>query len=157
MLETNVSKERMKKLNPVLVDENKKEITDTMYGTGKATYDRCNFMYYADFKKYRTKKVSLHGWYAHDTVYYFAAGKYIVKYNFCKYQDKKLYLRYLDPYTRGLTYHYIEIVPENRIHLHDYSVQINKRETDNIKNSIKAFIMTVNCDKWGLRENDCSH
>ena len=32
-------------------------------------------------------------------------GNYIVHYNFCEYQDKKLYLRYNDPYSKKTLYH----------------------------------------------------
>jgi hypothetical protein len=56
MLKTAVAKEFVYKLNPVLVDETKKVIIDTMYGTDKPTYDSCNFLHYDDFAKYRTAK-----------------------------------------------------------------------------------------------------
>lgn len=157
LLQTTISREQTEKLRPVLVDESKKEITDTMYGTGKDTYDPCAFLYYDDFAKYRTEKIALHHWYQYDTVYHFAAGKYIVKYNFCKYNGKKLYLRFVDPYARGLTYHYIEIFPEKRIHLHNYSSQIFNGETEEIKTAVQPFTLSVSCKEWKLRENECNN
>jgi hypothetical protein len=43
MLQTNIPKDTFYKLNPVLADENKNELYDTVYGTGKDTWDECKF------------------------------------------------------------------------------------------------------------------
>ena len=88
IVETPVMKKTVYKLEPVLVDEDKKVIVDTMYGTDKPTYDRCDFLTYDDFTRERTKKIAIHHWYENDTFYHFAAGRYIVKYNYCEYRDK---------------------------------------------------------------------
>ena len=155
MLKTLVPKEMVYKLEPVLVDEGKKLITDTMYGTGKPTYDLCEFLDYKDFTKYRTKKIAVHHWYEYDTVYHFAEGCYIVKYNFCEYTGKALYLRYTDPYSKSKLYHYIEISEERRIHLHNYSNQLYEQRTEEIKNDLKNVILVMNCKEWGLTEKEC--
>ena len=57
IVETPVEKGTLYKLEPVLVDEEKKVIVDTMYGTDKPTYDRCDLLFYDDFTKQRTKKL----------------------------------------------------------------------------------------------------
>ena len=142
-------------MKPVLVDEKKRVITDTIYGTGLDTYDRCDFLYYDDFIKYRKKKITLHHWYQHDTVYHFAKGKYIVKYNFCGYRDKKLSLRYNDPYSKTTLYHYIEIPANKRIHIHDYSHQLVEGEIAYIIKATKKFVLVMDCVKWSLLKKDC--
>ena len=153
MLKTSVTKEIVYELRPVLVDEEKKIITDTMYGTNLPTYDRCEFLNYEDFTEYRVKRIALHHWYEYDTVYHFAKGSYIVKYNFCKYAGKTLYLRFADPASKQ--YHYIEIPEERRIHLHNYNNQIRERRTEEIKNDLKNVILVLNCKEWGLTEKEC--
>jgi hypothetical protein len=155
LLQTTAGREQVYKLKPVLVDENKKRITDTIYGTGLPTYDICNFLYYDDFQAYRTKKISKHHWYAYDTIYHFAKGYYVVKVNFCKYQHKKLFLRFTDPYSSVLRYRYGEIDSSALFHLHSYSADINARRTDKIREAVKSFIFTVDCEKWLLRKEDC--
>ena len=75
----------------------------------------------------------MHYWYAYDTLYGFAKGNYIVKYNYCKYRDKKLYLRYRDVHTRNLVYHYIEISASQRIHLHNYNNLLRDEKTEVLK------------------------
>src|SRR6185295_4818129 len=106
LMKTAIPKEQLYKLKPVLVDENKDIIIDTIYGTGLDTYDTCKFLYYNDFMKYRGGKVSLHHWYAYDTVYQFASGYYMVKTNYCKYKSRKLFLRFTEPGKPDLKYHY---------------------------------------------------
>jgi hypothetical protein len=153
MVQTPVMKKTVYKLEPVLVDEDKKVIVDTMYGTDKPTYDRCELLTYDDFTKERTKKIAIHHWYEYDTFYHFAAGRYIVKYNYCQYRDKKLYLRYSDPSSK--VYHYIEI-PENiRVHLHDYNSQLRERKTEEIKNDLATSVLVLNCEEWNLKKQDC--
>ena len=155
LFQSNLSAEQVKELHPVLVDENKKDIIDTIYGTGKDTYDPCEFLYFDEFQQYRTGKIQLHHWYEYDTMYAFAAGAYLVKYSYCKYRGKKLYIRYTDPYTRSLTYHYIEVPEDNRLHLHDYSRELTNREAAKIRELTASKLLLLNCDRWGLRENDC--
>ena len=155
IVETPVAKGMVYKLEPVLVDEERRVIVDTMYGTDKPTYDRCDLLFYDDFTKQRTKKIVIHHWYEYDTFYHFAAGRYIIKYNFCEYQDKKLYLRYSDPSSRSKVYHYIEIPGNIRIHLHDYNNQIRERKTEEIKNDLKASVLVLNCEEWNLKKQDC--
>lgn len=155
LLNTTISKEKLYKLHPVLVDENKKEVIDTVYATGSDTDDNCEFLSYEDFTAYRTKKITIYYWYGYDTFYHFTQGGYIVKYNFCKYREKKLYLRFEDAYTRGVTFRYIEI-PENlRMHLHDYNNELTGRKTKELKKMTQPFVLNITCTQWGLREKDC--
>jgi len=51
IVETPVAKGIVYKLEPVLVNEEKRVIVDTMYGTDKPTYDRCDLLSYDDFTK----------------------------------------------------------------------------------------------------------
>src|SRR5262245_44608671 len=73
IVETPVAKGMIYKLEPVLVDEEKNVIVDTIYGTDKPTYDRCDLLFYDDFTKQRTKKITIHHSYEYDTFYHFAA------------------------------------------------------------------------------------
>jgi hypothetical protein len=155
LLQTPVSKEMMYKMKPVLVDENKKVITDTLYGTGMPTYDRCDFLFYDDFVKYRVEKIAVHHWYQYDTLYHFAEGKYLVHYNFCKYQGSKLYLRFNDPAPGSNIYHYVEITEDRRIHLHNYNRELRGNETTPLKKATKKFVLEMNCENWGLQKKDC--
>ena len=155
IVETPVAKGMVYKLEAVLVDEEKKVIVDTMYGTDKPTYDRSDLLSYDDFTKERTKKIAIHHWYEYDTFYHFAAGHYIVKFNFCEYQDKRLYLRYSDPSFKSKVYQYIEIPATNRVHLHDYNSQLRERKTEEIKNDLKASVLVLNCAEWNLKKQDC--
>ena len=155
IVETPAAKETIYKLDPVLVDEQKNVITDTIYGTDQPTFDRCDLLYYDDFTKMRTQKITLYHGYEYDTFYHFAAGHYIVKYNFCEYQDKKLYLRYIDPNSKSKVYHYIEIPATIRIHLHNYNSQLRQRKTEEIKNDLKSTVLVLNCEEWNLRKQDC--
>jgi hypothetical protein len=155
LIKTDVSPENINKLFPVLVNEKKEIIVDTIYGTGKPTYDTCNLLYYDDYLAYRTKKIELHYWYAHDTVYHFAKGNYIIKVNFCKYRNKKLFLRLNDPYSRGIRYKYVEIPNTALIHLHDYNMEINARATNTIKEAVSKSLITIDCAAWGLKAEDC--
>lgn len=152
VLRTNISKEQMEKLEPLLVYENKNEIVDTIYGTGKETYDRGRLMYYDDFVKYRTERIKLHDWYRFDTVYHFAAGNYLVRYNYCGSDGAKLYVRFYNPNSRGLKYEYIEVPTESRIHLHEYSSKISSRQTEELKAAIQPKTVFVDCKKWLLRD-----
>jgi hypothetical protein len=153
-LQTTIPKATVYRLHPVLVDENKQIIIDTMYGTNKPAYDSCWFLFEADFTKYRERKIAIHQWYQYDTFYHFAAGFYIVQYNFCKYQGEKLYLRYTDPYSTS--YHYVEVPQEMRIHLHDYNNQMRENKTDEIKKDVRNSILTLDCAKWSLKKQDCT-
>ena len=145
LLQTDAPKEKLYLLHPVLVDENKKEVIDTVYGTGLDTHDKCEFLSYEDFTALREKKIGLHHWYGYDTLYHFTAGKYLVKYNFCKYQDEKLYLRFEDPHAGSITFHYIEIPENRRIHLHNYNTELRKRETKELKKLTELFVLKVSC------------
>ncbi len=155
IVETPVANEKMNKLKPVLVDEEKNVITDTIYGTDQPTYDRCDLLSYDDFTKMRTQKIAIYHGYEYDTFYHFAAGSYMVKYNFCEYRDKKLYLRYIDPNSKSKVYRYIEVPANSRIHLHDYNSQLRERKTDEIKKALKPSVLVLNCEEWNLKKQDC--
>jgi len=84
----------------VLADGGQNVVVDTIYGTGLATYDTCRFLPYEDFLKYRIEKINLHYWYGYDTVYHFAKGHFIVRYNFCRFNRdgrSDLFIRFNDP------------------------------------------------------------
>jgi hypothetical protein len=155
MMRTPVSKEMIYKLKPVLVDEQKNVVTDTMYGTGLPTYDRCDFLSYEDFVDYRAGKITVHHWYGYDTVYHFAAGNFIVKYNFCKYEGSKLFLRFDDPGSEAVQYHYIEIPEAIRIHLHNISSLLYSRQTAAIRKELQHSILNIACSEWGLKDEYC--
>jgi hypothetical protein len=151
LMKTGIAQEQLYKLKPVLTDENKNVIVDTIFGTGLPTYDTCNFLYYDDFMAYRTGKVSLHHWYGHDTVYHFASGFYMVKVNFCKYKGGKLFLRSTAPNRRDTEYHYLEVKPSCLFHLHNYNQQINEGKADEIRKAILPFVLTVKDTEWDLQ------
>jgi hypothetical protein len=155
LVKTEVPRENIYKLFPVLVNEKKEVIIDTIYGTGKPTYDTCNLLYYDDFLVNRIKRIQLHNWYAHDTVYHFANGYYVIKVNFCKYKNKKLFLRLTGGDSSGFLYKYVEVAGAALIHLHDYSLEINGRKTGAIREAAKGAIVEMTCEKWMLREADC--
>ncbi len=155
LLQTELDKQQVYKQQPVLVDENREIITDTVYGTGKDTYDTCSFLYYDDFLAYRTAKINLHYWYGYDTVYHFAAGYYVARINYCKYRNKKIYLRLADPYSQRPAYRYLEINSTAIIHLHDHNNNIRYRQTATIKEAIREAVLVMSCDKWMLRKEDC--
>lgn len=153
MLKTDVSREEMKKLDPVLVDVNKKPIVDTLYGSGTDTYDLCRFLYYDDFLQFRISRIKVHHWYMYDTVYHFAKNHYLVRFNYCRYQSDGptgLFIRYNDPAAQ-VDYKFIEIPSSRRIHLHNYSRQINNKQTDAIVESIGPFILTINRKEFGMK------
>lgn len=148
LLQTNTTAETISHIDLVLVDEKCQSVTDTIFGTGLPTYDECAFLSYHDFTEYRIKRIALHHWYQYDTMYHFAEGYNLVKYNFCKYLGRKLYLRYLDQHMRSLNYHYIEIPDSLRIHLHDYNTEIREQRTEDIKKKIRPFILKVDAKTW---------
>ena len=155
LVKTDVSPSTINKLFPVLVNEKKEIIVDTIYGTGLPTYDTCNLLYYDDYLAYRTKRIKLHYWYGYDTIYHFAQGNYIIKINFCKYRNKKLFLRIADSHSPDPGYKYVEIANTALIHLHDYSIEINHRETNRIKEAVAKSLITIDCAAWGLKAEDC--
>lgn len=155
LLQTDIPKEKLYLLHPVLVDENKQEVVDTVYGTGLDTHDNCEFLSYKDFSALRKKKIALHHWYQYDTFYHFTAGGYIVKYNKCKYNGKKLYMRFEDPHTSGITFRYIEIPENKRMHLHDYNNELRERKTEELKKLTQPFVVNVSCEDWRLGKEDC--
>lgn len=153
-MKTNVPVLVINNLNPVLVDTDKKIVIDTLYGTGKNTYDTCTFLYYDDFIKYRTERIQLHYWYAYDTLLSFAANHYLVHYNFCKFkwdQQGSLFIRWNDPESKTTAYRYIEIPASSRIHLHDYNNEIRNRDKNAILKAIAPFILSIRREEWGLK------
>jgi len=155
LLQTNIPAERFYKLELVLTDENKNELYDTVYGTGKDTWDECKFLSYEDFTAYRSQRTAVHHFYEYDTFYHFAQGLYMVKYNFCDNEGKKLYLRFFDQRSGNNSYRYIEIPESMRIHLHDYSRDLWARNTEEIKKSIQPFILKPACEDLLLDKEEC--
>lgn len=148
MIKTDATKSEIEKLQPVLVDANKQVVIDTLYGTGKDTYDTCTFMEYDDFVKYRTERTRLHHWYEYDTVLNFAKDHYVVHYNFCKHEGKQLFIRYMGP-GHG-HYHYMEIPADKRIHLHDLNNMIREKNYTGILKQVEPNIINVSRAQWGL-------
>ncbi len=147
VVETNVTREKIAELRPILVAENDKSIC-------KDTYDECELLYYDDFTEKRKSKVTEHPFYRYDTAYIFAQGKYIVKYNYCDFRGT-LYLRYVNPYRRDLHYEMIEVPENKRIHLHDYNNLIRERNCAGMDTLLQPYILQLNCIDLGLYEVDC--
>jgi len=157
VIRTDLPKDKVYKIKPVLVDANKNVISDTVYGTGLDTYDRCDFLTYEDFTAYRTKRIKVHHFYQYDTFYHFAKGALMVKYNYCEYQGKDIYLRYNDSYSDKPQYHYVLIGDGNRIHLHDFNNELNARNSEAIKNKLRGVWVDMSCSDWALRPTDCKN
>ena len=149
LLQADISGAEMKKMKPVLVNKNKDLVVDTIYGTGKVTYDTCHFLWYDDFVAYRTARINIHHWYQYDTVLYFASDNYVVHYNYCRYAKTVLYLRITNPETGE--YNYFEIPRNNRLHLHNYNSLIYDRETEKLKKEVEPFIFRLNRENLNLR------
>ncbi len=147
MFQTDLSPSEIKKLDPVLVDANKMQIVDTMYGTGLPTYDSCVFLLYKDFKNRYTEKIKVHNWYGYYTMLDFAEGYYIVHYSFCRWQDKELFIRYNDPEKRG-GFKYIPVTADQRVHVHNYNSQINSKHFDDIRKDIQDKVLDINRNDW---------
>jgi hypothetical protein len=156
LVKTDVSRENVYKLSPVIVDENKKIIVDTIYGTGKDTYDSCKLLYYDDFLAYRIQRTALHYWYGYDTMYHFAEGYYVIKINYCGFSKKNVFLRLNNPSSNGTLYNYIEIPASAFIHLHDYNMEIRGGKSETIREGVKGAIINMNCEKWMLPKEDCN-
>ncbi len=133
--------------------KNNSIVVDTNYGAG--SYDTCYLKSYGDFMSYRIAKIRKYHGYAYDTVFRFAEGYFLIKFNWCKYKGKKLYIHFYDRHTRGQTDRYIEIPKENRIHLHDHSSEINAGKSKEILEAIKNKILYISCIGWTLYESDC--
>ncbi len=143
LFKTTLPKKAVYAMGPVLVDENKHVITDSFAGAALDSGFESNFLYYNDFLSIRKEQFKTFYGYQYDTVYGFAEGQYLVRFNFCKYQDRKLYLRYKDMHTRDLEYHYIEIYASQRIHLHDYNDLLLKQDNGALKKELEHFVMEI--------------
>ena len=141
LLESASPKEAIYYMHPILVDENHHEITDTLVGTGPDAYYQCELLFYDDFLANRKERLKTNHWYQYDTVYGFAEGKYVARYNYCKYIGKKIYLRYTDRHTADLRYHYIEIPENKRIHLHEYSNLLYNQNNAELKKQLEPFLI----------------
>lgn len=150
MIRTDLSPAEFKNLAPVMVDADNKILIDSIYGTGKQTHDSCRVLYYDDFLAYRTERIRLHHWYGLDTVYHFANGHYVARFNYCRYDDKKLFIRFNDPATDAVKYNYIEIPVDRRIHLHEYNNQLYARQSAELLRLVQPLILQVSRPGWGL-------
>lgn len=151
MIKTDATKAEMDMMRPVLVDAQKHVVIDTLYGTGKETFDTCRFLYFDDFVKYRKERSKLHSWYNYDTMLKFAEGYYVVHYNFCKYErgNTELSVRYAGP-GHGHD-HYIPVPMDKRIHLHDLNNEIRNKEFESILKKVEPQIINVSRAQWGLQ------
>lgn len=154
LLRTDLFKTEMTGLKPVLVDAKKQIIIDTLYGTGlNSTVDSCSFLFYDDFLNYRKAKTAVHYWYRYDTVYHFAAGYYLSKFNYCKYisNNSSLYIRFNNINSESAGYIYIKVAAEKRIHLHNYYRLLNDRNTGEIMTTIAPMIIFISREELGLQ------
>ncbi len=153
VLNTDIPRATLEKLKPVLVDDQYQVIRDTVWGTGKEdkTNDRCDFLYYDDFLANRVEKTKLHHFYNYDTMYYFAKGSYMVKYNHCKYRQKKIYLRYNDPDKGETQFHYLEIPDRARIHLHDYNRFLWDKQGVEMKKELATAFLFLQWKELGFK------
>lgn len=149
MLKTDATREEMKRLDPVLVDINKNPIDQKQYADGTDSSNLYRFLFYDDFLEFRLSRIKKNNWNMYDTVYHFAKDHYVVRINYCGNRTSDLFVRYNDPAAAD-GYKYIEIPPSRRIHLHDYSNEINRRETEKIIQSIEPFILTISRKELGL-------
>lgn len=152
MIKTDASKAEMEAMHPVLVDARHQVVVDTLYGTGKETFDTCRFLYFDDFVKYRKERSKLHSWYGYDTMLEFAEGYYVVHFNFCKYDrdaEGPLFIRYAGP---GHNHdHYLPVPVEKRIHLHEYNTEIRNKNYSAILKAVEPSIITISRKEWGLQ------
>jgi hypothetical protein len=81
-------------------------------------------------------------------------GSAQVKFNFCDYEGRKLYLQFVDHAKKG-SFHYIEIPDSLRIHLQDYSRELFAGNSGKIKKDIQPFILELDCDDLLLRGDEC--
>jgi hypothetical protein len=110
---------------------------------------------YDDFRAYYTGRIQVYDGYDRDTVYYFAEGLFMVKYNYCNYEERKLYLRFVDPHAGALTYHYIEMPDSLRIHLHDYNSELRAGKKEEISQKVQPFLVRLSCDAFFLKKEEC--
>lgn len=155
MIETDVPKDRVYRMQPILVDENKNVIADTIYGTESPAYDTCKLMFQDDFTALRTEKIKHHRWYQYDTAYHFASGLLITRINFCKNHTKTIYLRWVFPDDKKAMYYYKELPLESLIHLHSYNNELRKRENEKMRKDVDYAIVRMNCRDWKIREAEC--
>lgn len=155
MIQTSAPHQELYKMGLKLMDENKKEVIDTIFGTRKETYDDCAFLTFEDFTALRKRKIAIHHWYQYDTLYQFAEGNFIVKFNYCKYSGKKLFLHYYDCYTHGIRSHYIEIPANKRIYLHNYNAELRERKIEQLKRLTQTYVLKLSCDDFQLRDYHC--
>ncbi len=141
LLNTKLDKEHFYKLGAVLVDDHKNVISDTLYGTGAKTYDTCRFLSCDDFIAYRTGRTNFHHWYAYDTLYHFAEGMFIVKFNFCKYEGRELFIRFSASAGDNAAYRYISVAQEQRVHLHNYSTELFDGNSTAIRKKIRPQLI----------------
>ena len=153
LLKTEITATEFSSLYPVLVDKEKHIVVDTVYGTGKDSYDTCRVLFYDDFIKYRTGRIKTHYWYGYDTAYHFAKDLYLVRYNYCKFNrdgGDELFIRYNDPSGLPGTFRYIPVPAESGIHLHDHRLQMNRREYNGIIEKVQPQIIRAGRKDWGL-------
>jgi hypothetical protein len=155
LLESDVPESVIAKLQLALVDENKNELNDTVYGTGKDLHDPCIFLPYKDFMAYRVDRIAVDRSYQHDTVYRFAEDLLMVKFNYCNYRDRKLYLRFINRHASPGSYYYVEIPDSLRIHLHEYSTELYAGKKEEIKKKVQPFIVRLDCDAFFLKQEEC--
>lgn len=86
--------------------------------------------------------------YRYDTLYHFAAGRYLVRFNFCEAASELLFIRFMNPYSRGVKYHYIEVPDSARISLCRHNNWMSGRlHPLTTEAMVQAFVWKLNKEK----------
>jgi len=146
MINSDLKPAEMQKLKLVLTDGNKQIVIDTLYGSSEKNADTCYIRWGEEFLAHKTSLVAANHWYAYDTMLHFCKGHYVVRYNYCKYeepQNQLLFLRYTDA---AGSFHYLPVHYSNRIHLHNYNDQIRTGQTTELNKIMEPFVMDMGKD-----------
>ena len=145
-----------KKLQPVLVDSNKNVLISEYSVTGKMIPDT-NFLFsYEDFMADRTIKIATFSWYVYDTIYHFAKGHFLARFNHCRFsrQQAKLFIRFNDVSGASAVsgaYHFIPVPLDKRIHLHDHQALFWDKNISAMQEAVKPFVMNIERKEWFIR------
>lgn len=61
-----------------------------------------------------------------------------------------LYIRFDKPKDSTGKYGYMEVSQNNRIHLHDYNMQINRNQHDAIREAVQPLALNISRKQFGL-------
>lgn len=153
LLKTDVSREEMLQLQPVLCDGSRQLVIDSVYGSGATLADTCRFLAYEDFRQYRISRTTISHWYKYDTVYSFAKDLFLVKYSYCRFKEPgtTLYIRYRSRRQGKWQYNYIAVPETRRVHLHNYYRELNARDSAGLRKQLEPFVLQLDRARFGLR------